>query len=169
MKWLAAWCARAYRKQEQFAKLKAKLVELMRGLNTSRLGYWAEVVMIDGRWCGETGQGAYWAVASECVNKAGEQVLKERGLKAEWRIGVALVLLVCFRLRGVEDVANHQTRHIPRIVAAQTYRYGSGVEKVALPFRWPGHNGGFHATYCGEDAERKRRFCASRRQHIRIR
>ena len=40
VKRLAARCGRAYRKQEQFAKLKAKLVELMRGLNTSRLGYW---------------------------------------------------------------------------------------------------------------------------------
>lgn len=79
VKRLAARCGRAYRKRAQFAQLKAKLVELMRGLDTRRLGYWAAVVMIDDRWCGATGQGAYWAVASECCNQAARQVLQERG------------------------------------------------------------------------------------------
>ena len=57
VKRLAARCGRPYRKRTQFAQLKAKLVELMRGLDTRRLGYWAVVVMINDRWCGATGQG----------------------------------------------------------------------------------------------------------------
>ena len=50
----------------------------MRTLDEERLGFGARVVMIDDLWCGATGQGAYWAVASEYVNLSAEQVLQER-------------------------------------------------------------------------------------------
>ena len=78
VKRLAAICGQAYRKREQFEKLKTKLLEYMRTLDSGRLGYWANVVMLDPRFCGATGQGVYWAVASECVNQAAEQILAER-------------------------------------------------------------------------------------------
>ena len=52
----------------------------MRTLDSDRLGYWAGVVMLDPRFCGATGTGAYSAVASECVNQAAKQILRERGL-----------------------------------------------------------------------------------------
>ena len=58
---------RECRKREQFGKLKAKLVEYMRTLDSDLLGYWAGVVMLDPRFCGASGTGAYWAVASECL------------------------------------------------------------------------------------------------------
>ena len=77
------------RKREQFGKLKAKLVEYMRTLDSDRLGYWARVVMLDPRFCGATGTGAYWAVASRCVNQAAAQVLdcKRRMERVSSRIG----------------------------------------------------------------------------------
>ena len=37
----------------------------MQTLETERLKYWAEVIMLDPRFCGATGQGAYWAVAND--------------------------------------------------------------------------------------------------------
>ena len=61
------------RKREQFEKLKAKLVEFMRTFESDRLGYWANVIMLDPRFCGATGTGAYWAVASECVNEVAKE------------------------------------------------------------------------------------------------
>ena len=72
---------RECRKREQFEKLKAKLVEYMRTLDSDRLGYWAGVVVLDPRFCEATGTGAYWAVASECVNQAVAQILTERRQK----------------------------------------------------------------------------------------
>ena len=50
----------------------------MQTLETERLKYWAEVIMLDPRFCGATGQGAYWAVASEQVNQAAAQILTDR-------------------------------------------------------------------------------------------
>ena len=67
------------RKREQFEKLKAKLVKYMRTLDSDRLGYWAGVVMLDPRFCGATGTGAYSAVASECVNQAAPNKSYESG------------------------------------------------------------------------------------------
>ena len=67
---------RECRKREQFEKLKAKLAEYMRTLDSDRLGYWVGAVMLDPRFCGETGTGAYWAVASECVNQVAAQILR---------------------------------------------------------------------------------------------
>ena len=46
---------------------------------TGRLRYWAQVVMIDGRWCGATGAGGYWAAASDIVNREAVAELARRG------------------------------------------------------------------------------------------
>ena len=53
----------------------------MRTLDSDRLGYWAKVIMLDPRFCGATGTGAYWAVASECVNEIAVQILAGRRQK----------------------------------------------------------------------------------------
>ena len=57
----------------------AKLAEVLAGTDTGRLRYWAGVTMIDGRWCGASGTGAYWAVASRLVNEASAVELRRRG------------------------------------------------------------------------------------------
>ena len=61
----------------------AKLVEILRGTDTARLRYWAGVAMIDPRWFGGTGEGAYWAVASRLVNEQAEAELRRRA--EAWR------------------------------------------------------------------------------------
>ena len=61
----------------------AKLVEVLRGTDTARLRYWAGVTMIDGRWCGASGTGAYWAVASGLVAEHAKAELRRRG--EAWR------------------------------------------------------------------------------------
>ena len=68
------------------AKHFDKLVEIIRDLPRRSQLYWRQVVMIDHRWCGATGQGAYWAVASEAVNNAAAKVLGEgNGVQAQPR------------------------------------------------------------------------------------
>lgn len=57
----------------------AKLVEVLAGTDTGRLRYWAGATMIDGRWCGASGAGGYWAVASRLVNEAAAVELRRRG------------------------------------------------------------------------------------------
>ena len=61
----------------------AKLVEILRGTDTARLRYWAGVAMIDPRWCGGTGEGGYWAVASRLVNEQARAELRRRA--EAWR------------------------------------------------------------------------------------
>ena len=78
VKRLAAKCGRAYNQPEKFEKHKTKLREYLETLDSERLRYWAKVVMLDSRWCGATGQGGYWAVASRCVNEAAREIIRER-------------------------------------------------------------------------------------------
>ena len=78
VKRLAAKCGRAYRQAEKFEQHKAKLREFMQTLDKERLRYWAGVVMLDPRFCGATGTGAYWSVASEQVNEVAKELLRER-------------------------------------------------------------------------------------------
>ena len=55
------------------------LRRVLRGTDTGRLRYWAQVTMLDGRFCGATGTGAYWAVASRLVNEQARAELRTRG------------------------------------------------------------------------------------------
>ena len=62
----------------------------METLDKERLKYWRDVIMLDPRFCGATGEGAYWAVASEQVNQIAKELddIEEtltavRGLLAE--------------------------------------------------------------------------------------
>ena len=81
VKRLAAKCGRSYRKAEKFEHHKAKLREFMETLDTERLKYWSDVLMLDSRFCGATGTGAYWSVASEQVNEVADELLRERDCK----------------------------------------------------------------------------------------
>ena len=74
------WAARAARARnaEVFDRALFRLGLVMRTLDRTALKRWAEVVMIDARWCGATGTGAYWAVASRHVNEAAQAELKRR-------------------------------------------------------------------------------------------
>ena len=62
LKGLAARCGRTYRSQANHKRACQKLREYMETLGTGELGYWRKIEMIDHRWCGATGAGAYWAV-----------------------------------------------------------------------------------------------------------
>ena len=78
IKKLAARCGRSLYKREEHAKHRAKLREHFRMLSSETLLYWAGVVMIDSRFCGASGTGAYIAVASRCCNEDASEVLRER-------------------------------------------------------------------------------------------
>ena len=78
IKRLAAKCGRNIRKPAwdgHFEKLQARLAEL----ESHEVLWWARVVMIDHRWQGATGQGGYWAAASDACNRAAWRVLFSRG------------------------------------------------------------------------------------------
>ena len=94
VKRLAARCGRTHGQAEAHRAACMKLRELLRTLETGRLRYWAQVMMIDGRWCGATGTGAYWAVASRCVNEQAWAVLRDRGREWRERYGDALFVEV---------------------------------------------------------------------------
>ena len=73
----AAKVARA-RTEEGRAKARGRLIVALDALDDDALELWAGVVMIDRRWCGATGTGAYWAVASRAVNEVAADILAER-------------------------------------------------------------------------------------------
>ena len=80
VKRLAAKCGRSYRQAERFEKNKAKLREFMETLDKERLKYWRDVIMLDSRFCGATGEGVYWAVASEHSQPSGQRTVTGKGL-----------------------------------------------------------------------------------------
>ena len=57
----------------------ARLARVLEGTDTARLRYWAGATMIDGRYCGASGAGGYWAVASRLVNEQARAELRRRG------------------------------------------------------------------------------------------
>ena len=65
-------------RSDERRRARRKLADLMRAESTPRLRYWAVVLMIDSRWCGATGQGGYWAVASRETNTAARIELRQR-------------------------------------------------------------------------------------------
>ena len=75
----AAKCGRTFYDREKHVKAREELAKVLAGTDPARLRYWAKVVMIDGRFSGATGAGAYWAVASRCVNEDAIAELKRLG------------------------------------------------------------------------------------------
>ena len=65
----------------KFEKHKAKLREYMQTLETERLRYWSGVIMLDPRFCGATGQGGFWAAASDQVNQIAKDILRDRDMR----------------------------------------------------------------------------------------
>ena len=59
-------------------KARIKLTAALDELDDEALELWAGVVMVDRRWCGATGEGAYHAVASKAVNDVAAAILVER-------------------------------------------------------------------------------------------
>ena len=59
-------------------RARHRLATLLAAESTPRLRYWCVVLMIDDRWCGATGAGAYWAVASREVNELARAELRLR-------------------------------------------------------------------------------------------
>lgn len=76
-KW-AAKAGRTYRDRDKHFKARKKLREALEPLDIRALLYWSYVVMIDDRWCGATGQGGFWAVASRCVNEEAKAIILGR-------------------------------------------------------------------------------------------
>ena len=83
LKRLAARVGRTFHDQEKHDKAKASLRAFMEDLGVGELHYWAGIAMIDGRWCGATGQGGFWAVASRVVNEIASELLDEH--RRAWR------------------------------------------------------------------------------------
>ena len=71
-----------YRPPAERAKLESKLADVLDGLDNRALLLWGSVLMIDSRFCPATGTGAYWAVASEAVNRIALGLLAERAATA---------------------------------------------------------------------------------------
>ena len=78
IKRLAAKAGRTLYEREKHQAARDKLREAMKDLSMGELNIWATAIMIDHRWCGATGQGAYWAVASELCNEAALDELRTR-------------------------------------------------------------------------------------------
>ena len=74
----ASTAGKNYYHLEKYEKAYAKLYDFMKNLTIPRLNYWAKIQMIDPRWCGATGTGAYWAVASRIVNEIAQEILSIR-------------------------------------------------------------------------------------------
>ena len=80
---LAARVGRSFGDENKHCQAIKKLRAFMETLCTGSLRYWKEVVMIDPRWCGATGTGAFWAVASRVVNEIANRILSKRS--NEWK------------------------------------------------------------------------------------
>ena len=68
---------------EKHLKEIEKVKKHMLNLDTGKLRYWADVILIRPEWCGASGTGAYIAVASRIVNEVAIEILKERA--KEWK------------------------------------------------------------------------------------
>ena len=66
------------KKIAQGKQARRKLDELMGTLSDERLLYWSQVLMIDPRWNGATGQGGFWAAGTEAVNQSADQEIGRR-------------------------------------------------------------------------------------------
>ena len=76
IKRLAAQCGRRLGHSAAFWHL----VDAYKELPWRSIRWWSRVVLIDDRWQGATGQGGYWAAASEAANRAALQALFELGV-----------------------------------------------------------------------------------------
>ena len=75
------------KKAERHAQYETSLVKLktfMATLKWSSLFYWRGIILIDPRWCGASGTGAYIAVASRIVNQTAKAILKENPAPTFW-------------------------------------------------------------------------------------
>ena len=66
--------------KNKYLNSKNKLREYMDTLNIGQLNYWSQIILIDSRFSGATGAGAWIAVASEEVNKIARELLRNRPL-----------------------------------------------------------------------------------------
>lgn len=89
---LAARVGRTYRDREKHGPALAALRRYMAGYGPGEWADWQRQVMIADGWNGATGQGAYWAVASEAVNRIAGELLEE--YRADWRRRYGAALFV---------------------------------------------------------------------------
>lgn len=80
VKRLAARAGRTFQpmQREKHRAAKDKLRAAMKDLSMGELNVWASAIVIDHRWNGTTGEGAYWAVASRLCNEAATDELRTR-------------------------------------------------------------------------------------------
>ena len=80
VKRLAARAGRTFQPydKDKHQAAKDKLRAAMKDLSMGELNVWATAIMIDHRWCGATGTGAYRAVASRLCNEAAAAELRTR-------------------------------------------------------------------------------------------
>ena len=94
LKRLAARVGRTLYEREKHETARGKLRAFMETLGVGELDYWRRVVMIDHRWSGATGQGAFWAVASGAVNDIAADILEDRRTEWKEKYGDALFVAV---------------------------------------------------------------------------
>ena len=77
----------------KYLKIRSQLRTYISDLKWSRLFYWRDIILIDPRWCGASGTGAYIAVASRIVNETAAAILKENPAPTFWIEGCPLPAL----------------------------------------------------------------------------
>ena len=91
---LAARVGRTFYQPDKHRVAIGKLRSYMSILEVFKLRFWAQVPMIDYRWSGATGKGAFWAVASRVVNELAFEILKEEGDKFRAKYGQDAMFVV---------------------------------------------------------------------------
>ena len=79
----AAKVGRAFGNRDKYNRAHAQLVAVLEKQDPAHLRFWAQVPILDMRWSGATGQGGYWAVATQAVNDVSADLMRQRG--REWR------------------------------------------------------------------------------------
>ena len=84
VKHLASRVGRSFYDEEKYNNHFTKLKNYLQTLDSGRLRYWASIMLIDPKYCGATGAGAYIAVASRVVNELSRELLCFRA--SLWRL-----------------------------------------------------------------------------------
>ena len=79
VKRLASRAGRTFRDRLAHEEARSRLRAYLAESATCHLRFWAGVIMLDPRFCGASGTGAFWAVASRVVNEEARAILAERG------------------------------------------------------------------------------------------
>ena len=92
VKRVAAQVGRALRTADRYKVAVTRLQRILEEQESCHLRFWAQVLMLDPRWCGATGKGGFWAHATMMVNELSVGILRERGKAFRERYGADFVV-----------------------------------------------------------------------------